>query len=137
MASQIFRYRVTGNVDAQALSWKSFRAVEFLHNVTRPFSGKPGYIARTAVKCGEAHQVGVSTCLLFSAYLLSFRGARFTGSIWRSLWKGVSLPSRCQHFVPWLLAAPRFLHWMRVSRVDKLKCLLRGDRSTRKLLLVV
>jgi hypothetical protein len=57
MASQIFRYQVTKEPEALALSWKAFRALEFLHNVTHPFSKTPGYIARTAVRCGEPHQV--------------------------------------------------------------------------------
>lgn len=56
MASQIFRYRVTNSSEAHANSWRAFSALEFLHNVTRPFSKQPGFIARTAVRCGEAHQ---------------------------------------------------------------------------------
>jgi hypothetical protein len=40
--------------EARALAWKHFAAMEFLHNVT----GGYGFIARTAVKCGEAHGNG-------------------------------------------------------------------------------
>jgi hypothetical protein len=56
MASQIFRYKVTNSSEAQAKSWRAFTAMEFLHNVTRPFSKQPGFVARSAVRCGEAHQ---------------------------------------------------------------------------------
>lgn len=56
MASLIFHYQVTKSADALAKSWRAFAAMEFLHNVTRPFSKQPGFIARTAVRCGEPHQ---------------------------------------------------------------------------------
>jgi hypothetical protein len=57
MASQIFRYSVTGDKSAHSNSWRALTAMEFLHNVTRPFTkGQPGFIARTAVRCGEPHQ---------------------------------------------------------------------------------
>ena len=42
--------------DALANSWRALSAMEFLHNVTRPFSTRPGFVARTAVRCGEPHQ---------------------------------------------------------------------------------
>ena len=56
MASQVFRWLVTKSPEALANSWRAFRAVEFLHNVTRPLSKEPGFVARTAVRCGEPHQ---------------------------------------------------------------------------------
>eukprot|EP00040_Diaphanoeca_grandis_P025094 m.138576 g.138576 ORF g.138576 m.138576 type:complete len:931 (+) comp30003_c0_seq3:3-2795(+) len=56
LASQVFKYSVTHDADSLRESWKSLAALEFLHNVTRPFSQKPGFIARTAVRCGEPHQ---------------------------------------------------------------------------------
>lgn len=56
MASQIFRFKVTNSSEARANSWRAFAAMEFLHNVTRPFAKQPGFVARTAVRCGEAHQ---------------------------------------------------------------------------------
>ena len=56
VASQAFRYAVTGSADARDLAWHHFAAVEFLHNVT----GTPGFIARSAVRCGDPHQPGDS-----------------------------------------------------------------------------
>ena len=54
VAAQIFRLGATGAIEARALAWKHLGAVEFLHNVT----GTAGFIARTAVRCGEPHQGG-------------------------------------------------------------------------------
>eukprot|EP00936_MAST-01D_sp_MAST-1D-sp1_P001367 g1367.t1 len=56
IASQIFRYAVTGEQEARSLAWKHFSALEFLHNVTETH----GFIARSAVRCGEPHQSGDS-----------------------------------------------------------------------------
>eukprot|EP01049_Picozoa_sp_SAG25_P008797 SAG25_NODE_821_length_5214_cov_2.405670_3_plen_480_part_00 len=56
MASQIFRYRVTGAPSAKQAAWRHFRSIEFLHNVTRTSANRSGYIARTVVRCGEPHQ---------------------------------------------------------------------------------
>ena len=33
------------------------QAMEFLHNVTRPFAKQPGFVARTAVRCGGQSKV--------------------------------------------------------------------------------
>ena len=54
VAAQIFRFGATGAAQARALAWKHLGAVEFLHNVTNT----TGFIARTAVRCGEPHQGG-------------------------------------------------------------------------------
>ena len=48
----------TAAADARALAWDHFAALEFLHNVTGEGNG---FIARTAVKCGEPHQGGDGT----------------------------------------------------------------------------
>ncbi len=52
----IYQYALTGSAEARDLAWRHYAAVEFLHNVT----GTRGFIARTAVKCGEAHGGGDS-----------------------------------------------------------------------------
>ena len=55
-ASKIFRYKVTRDKTTKQAAWRHFAALEFLHNVTRLFANRSGYIARTVVKCGEPHQ---------------------------------------------------------------------------------
>lgn len=57
VAAQAFRFAATGSEEARALAWHHFAAVEFLHNVT----GTPGFMARTAVRCGDQHQGGDGT----------------------------------------------------------------------------
>jgi hypothetical protein len=52
----IYQYAMTGSEAARALAWKHYAAVEFLHNVTET----KGFIARSAVKCGEPHGRGDS-----------------------------------------------------------------------------
>lgn len=54
VAAHTFNYATTGSVSAASLAWHHFAAVEFLHNVTLT----DGFIARSAVKCGESHQKG-------------------------------------------------------------------------------
>jgi hypothetical protein len=75
VASQVMRWIVTGEEEARTLAWHHFAAVEFLHNVTQiPHPTRSdeqstgghadteavplGFIARSAVRCGEAHQKG-------------------------------------------------------------------------------
>ena len=50
----IFQYAKTKSETAKRLAWKHYAAVEFLHNVTNT----KGFIARSAVKCGEPHGGG-------------------------------------------------------------------------------
>lgn len=57
VASQIFRFAATKSEEARTLAWHHFAAMEFLHNVT----GTAGFIARTAVRCGDSHQGGDGT----------------------------------------------------------------------------
>jgi hypothetical protein len=56
VASQIFRYATTKEKEAKSEAWKYFSGVEFLHNVT----GTKGFIARSAVRCGDPHGGGDS-----------------------------------------------------------------------------
>ena len=48
----------TAAAEARALAWDHFAALEFLHNVTGEGNG---FIARTAVRCGEPHGNGDGT----------------------------------------------------------------------------
>ena len=57
VAALSFEYAVARDEGVRAAAWRHFRAVEFLHNVT----GGEGFIARTAVRCGEPHQHGDGT----------------------------------------------------------------------------
>lgn len=52
----IYQYALTGAEYARIQAWHHYAAVEFLHNVTET----NGFIARTAVKCGEPHGPGDS-----------------------------------------------------------------------------
>ena len=52
----IYEYALTKSVQAKALAWKHYAAVEFLHNVTNTH----GFIARSALKCNETHGGGDS-----------------------------------------------------------------------------
>lgn len=54
MSAYAWEFNATGSVAARDRAWAHFRAVEFLHNVT---DTRGGFFARTAVKCGEQHQV--------------------------------------------------------------------------------
>eukprot|EP00040_Diaphanoeca_grandis_P035874 m.226675 g.226675 ORF g.226675 m.226675 type:complete len:542 (-) comp33500_c1_seq1:160-1785(-) len=56
VAAQAFRYAVTKSEEARTLAWHHFAAIEFLHNVTNT----QGFIARSAVRCGDAHGGGDS-----------------------------------------------------------------------------
>lgn len=57
LAAQIYRHNITQDAAVKAGAWRHVAALEFLFNVTRPLnSGRRGFIARTAVKCGEPHQ---------------------------------------------------------------------------------
>ena len=56
VSSQIFRYATTKEPEAKEEAWKYFAGVEFLHNVT----GTKGFIARSAVRCGDTHGGGDS-----------------------------------------------------------------------------
>lgn len=56
VASQVFRYATTKEKEAKSEAWKYFSGVEFLHNVT----GTKGFIARSAVRCGDTHGGGDS-----------------------------------------------------------------------------
>lgn len=60
VAAMAFRFAATKSEEARALAWRHFAAVEFLHNVTSTAGVAPGFIARSAVKCGEPHGGGDS-----------------------------------------------------------------------------
>jgi hypothetical protein len=57
VAALSFQYALTRDEGVRAAAWRHFRAVEFLHNVT----GGAGFVARTAVRCGEPHGGGDGT----------------------------------------------------------------------------
>ena len=58
VAALSFQYALTRDSNVRSTAWRHFSAVQFLHNVTRPTQG---FIARTAVRCGEPHQFGDGT----------------------------------------------------------------------------
>ena len=60
VAAMAFRFAVTKSDEARTLAWRHFSAVEFLHNVTATVGVNPGFIARSAVRCGEPHGGGDS-----------------------------------------------------------------------------
>ena len=58
VAALSLQYTLTRDETVRSMAWRHFSAVEFLHNVTRPAQG---FIARSAVRCGEPHQFGDGT----------------------------------------------------------------------------
>lgn len=125
MASQIFRYRVTESAEALKRSWRAFDAMEFLHNVTRPFAkdGKP-VSSSPFVPFYSMLLYFTRSALQLSGFYCSYRGQVWGSTPGPKRWR---LPCRWernlrevseQHLLG-LLPARRLMHGVQMLRLGE------------------